>query len=67
MRTFKLMTGLSGGATLLSLALMPLAALAAGPGTASNNLTTVSSGYVADSTVMRKRYRMHNLRLCPVN
>ncbi|XKL32026.1 hypothetical protein P4B09_15460 [Lactiplantibacillus plantarum] len=30
MRTFKLMTGLSGGATLLSLALMPLAALAAG-------------------------------------
>lgn len=50
MRTFKLMTGLSGGATLLSLALMPLAALAAGPGTASNNLTTVSSGYVADST-----------------
>ncbi|WP_262343620.1 hypothetical protein [Lactiplantibacillus plantarum] len=27
MRTFKLMTGLSGGATLLSLALMPLAAL----------------------------------------
>lgn len=50
MRTFKIMTGLSGGVTLLSLALMPIAALAAGPGTAQGNLTTVSAGYVADST-----------------
>ncbi|WEE34855.1 WxL domain-containing protein [Lactiplantibacillus paraplantarum] len=50
MRAFKLMTGLSGGVTALSLALMPIAALAAGPGKAEGNLTTVSSGYVADST-----------------
>ncbi|AUI78391.1 MULTISPECIES: WxL domain-containing protein [Lactiplantibacillus] len=50
MRTFKVMTGLSSGVTLLSLALMPLAAFAAGPGTADGNLTTVSTGYVADST-----------------
>ncbi|WP_048000006.1 WxL domain-containing protein [Lactiplantibacillus herbarum] len=50
MRVFKMKSGLSGGVALLSLALMPLGALAAGPGTASSNLTTVTPGYTADST-----------------
>lgn len=50
MRAFKMMSGISSGVALVSLAMMPLGALAAGPGTASSNLTTVSSGYTADGT-----------------
>jgi len=50
MHVVKMKSGLSGGVTVLALALMPLGALAAGPGTASSNLTTVTPGYTADGT-----------------
>ena len=50
MRSLKIMAGLSSTVTLALLSLSPLAAMAAGPGTTTNNLTTVSSGYVADTT-----------------
>jgi len=50
MRAKKLMSGLTGGIAMAALALTPVAAMAAGPGTATNNLTTVSTGYVADDT-----------------
>lgn len=52
MRVLKLIQGLGGGliVTLTALSLAPLRAAASGPGTATSNLTTVSTGYVADST-----------------
>lgn len=52
MRVMKLVSGVGSGVviTMLALALTPLVAFAAGPGTASSNLTNVSGGYVADST-----------------
>ena len=52
MRSFKLISSLSSTLTIALLALTPVAAAAAttGPGTTTNNLTTVSNGYVADGT-----------------
>jgi len=52
MRITKLMRGVTGTAAvaLVALTMVPAVALASGPGTASSNLTTVSDGYVADST-----------------
>jgi hypothetical protein len=46
----KMMSGIGGGLAIATLALTLLAAMAAGPGTATSNLTTVSTGYVSDST-----------------
>lgn len=51
MRALKLMSSLSGSVALLALAITPLGALAAGgPGTSTDNLTTVTAGYVSDAT-----------------
>ncbi|MFB9769414.1 WxL domain-containing protein [Lactiplantibacillus modestisalitolerans] len=50
MQKVKIFSGLASSATLLTLALFPLGALAAGPGTASDNLTTITGGYAADET-----------------
>lgn len=52
MRSLKFMSRLSSSLTISLLVLTPLAAVAAttGPGTATSNLTTVSTGYVADAT-----------------
>lgn len=51
MRTFRKMSQISGSVALLTLALSPLGAFAAaGPGTTSSNLTTVTTGYAADTT-----------------
>ena len=50
MRPFKMITQLSSAAALLVLGLTPVTALAAGPGTSSSNLTTVTTGYASDAT-----------------
>ena len=50
MRTLNLKSGLASGVAVAALALFPLAAAAAGPGTATSNLTNVTDGYTADST-----------------
>ncbi|MFD1454516.1 WxL domain-containing protein [Levilactobacillus lanxiensis] len=52
MRVLKLLSGVGSTVAVAAavLALNPLVAGAAGPGTATSNLTNVSSGYVADST-----------------
>ncbi|KRO26632.1 extracellular protein [Lactiplantibacillus fabifermentans DSM 21115] len=45
-----LKSGLASGVAVAALALFPLAVAAAGPGTATSNLTNVTDGYAADST-----------------